>query len=424
MSSIGTITTADFPAAQRIFAVAALAGLKIDRAEGYTHFQDNKKPEFLAKFPTGLIPAFESKDGFCLVESSAIERYVASLAPNSGLLGSSLEESALIDQWVHFTNTEIMPISNQLHQMLRGVTPYFKPLETTIQEKRARHFGTLDKHLSTRTFFVGERITVADVHVASVMINTYKFTFGVEERAKFPHLTRHFETIINQPKLKPIFGEIPFPAKALQYVAPAKPKKEEKPKEVAAPKPKAEKPKPKAAEPEDEDDEDLVKEEPKAKNPLDLLPKSSFNLEDWKRAYSNMDTRGEGGSIKWFYEKFDKEGFSIWRVDFKYNNELTQTFMSSNQIGGFFNRLEASRKYLFGSVGVLGVANDSVISGVFITRGSDIKAAVDCAPDWESYEYTRLNPFTEGPEKTFFEGALAWDLEVDGKKWADGKNYK
>jgi len=154
------------------------------------------------------------------------------------------------------------------------------------------------------------------------------------------------------------------------------------------------------------------------------LPKSSFNLEDWKRAYSNMETRGEGGSIQWFYEKFDKEGFSIWRVDFKYNNELTQTFMSSNQIGGFFNRLEASRKYLFGSVGVLGAANDSIITGVFITRGSDIKAAADCAPDWESYEYTPLNPFTEGADKAFFEGALAWDLEVDGKKWVDGKNYK
>ncbi|NXD32726.1 EF1G factor, partial [Spelaeornis formosus] len=75
---------------------------------------------------------------------------------------------------------------------------------------------------------------------------------------------------------------------------------------------------------------------------LDDLPKSSFNLEEWKRQYSNLDTRT--GAIPWFYEKFDHEGFSIWRVDFKYNEELTQTFMSSNQVGGFFNRLEASRK--------------------------------------------------------------------------------
>jgi elongation factor 1-gamma len=95
--------------------------------------------------------------------------------------------------------------------------------------------------------------------------------------------------------------------------------------------------------------------------------------------------------------------------------------MSSNQIGGFFNRLEASRKYLFGSVGVLGSANDSVISGVFILRGQDIKGVVDVAPDWESYEYKKLD-LGNGGDKTFFEAALAWDLEVGGKKWADGKN--
>lgn len=121
------------------------------------------------------------------------------------------------------------------------------------------------------------------------------------------------------------------------------------------------------------------------------------------------------------HDSFDKEGFSIWRVDFKYNEELTQVFMSSNQIGGFFNRLEASRKYLFGSVGVLGEANASVISGVLILRGQDVKPVVEVAPDFESYEYKKLD-VANAEDKSFFEAALAWDLEIGGKKWADGKN--
>src|SRR5271168_1994544 len=78
----------------------------------------------------------------------------------------------------------------------------------------------------------------------------------------------------------------------------------------------------------------------------------------------------------------DYKGFSAWRVDFKYNEELTQTFMSSNQIGGFFNRLEASRKYLFASVGVLGTSGDSMISGALILRGQDVKA-VQPRQKWE-----------------------------------------
>lgn len=99
-------------------------------------------------------------------------------------------------------------------------------------------------------------------------------------------------------------------------------------------------------------DEEEEKPAPKPKSKLDSLPPSSLNLEEWKRVYSNNDTRPT--AINWFWEHFDPEGYSIWRVDYKYNDELTKVFMSSNLIGGFFNRLERARKYAFGSLVVLG----------------------------------------------------------------------
>ena len=110
-------------------------------------------------------------------------------------------------------------------------------------------------------------------------------------------------------------------------------------------------------------------------------------------------------------------------MGFKYNEELTQTFMSANQIGGLFNRLEASRKYLFGLVGGLSQTNDSVIVGAFIARGLEIKPVVEVAPDWESYTYERID-LENADQKAFFEAALAWDLEISGKKWLDGKNVR
>ncbi|CAE6472292.1 unnamed protein product, partial [Rhizoctonia solani] len=67
--------------------------------------------------------------------------------------------------------------------------------------------------------------------------------------------------------------------------------------------------------------------------------------------------------------------------------------------------------------------NNSRISGAFILRGKDYKPVLNVAPDWESYGYKQidlLNP----EDKAFFEAALARDLEIDGKKWADGKNFK
>ena len=94
--------------------------------------------------------------------------------------------------------------------------------------------------------------------------------------------------------------------------------------------------------------------------------------------------------------------------------------MSSNQIGGFYNRLEASRKYLFGSMGVLGETNKSVISGVLILRGADYKPVVDVAPDWESYEYKPID-LANPEQKSSFEAALAWDLEIDERNGSMGR---
>ncbi|KAG6377697.1 hypothetical protein JVT61DRAFT_14467 [Boletus reticuloceps] len=406
---------------QIIKSVAALGGLELEIVADYKHREDNLKPEFLGKFSLGKIPALEGPNGFYLTEGAAIARYLATLAPNANLLGSSLEEQARVEQWIHFAESEIDVSTLFTNQMLNGIFVYNKAIHNTLIERQNRALNTLEAHLLTRTFVVGERITLADISIAASVFRAVKLTIDAEARSKLINTIRHLETVVNQPKLKDIFGEIQYTEKVVQYVPP---KKEPKPAPApAAPKEKKEKEKPKKQDDDEEDDGNLVPEEPKAKNPLESLPKSSFNLEDWKRAYSNKDTRGPDGALEWFYANFDKEGFSVWRVDFKYNEELTLIFMSSNQVGGFFNRLEASRKYLFGSVGVLGDPNASIISGALILRGQDAKAVVDCAPDWESYEYKKLDLGNE-EDKKFFESALAWDLEVDGKAWKDGKNFK
>ncbi|KAF9644855.1 elongation factor 1-gamma [Thelephora ganbajun] len=427
MVSIGTLYLSEAAAVTpRIKAIAVLAGAKFDTPANYVHYETNKTPEFTSKFPHGKVPALETPEGFLLTESSAIARYIISRgSPNASvLLGGTPEEQALVEQWIHFADTEVNVSDVMLSGLFAHKFPYSKPFHSRHVGRIERGFNTLEKVLETKTFLVGERLTLADVHVASVFLPAANWYLDKTNIARFPSVVRFVETVLSQPHIAK-FWTIQWPEKVATYAPPAKDtkKKEDKPKAAPAEKPKKED-KPKHKEPEPEEEDDLVpKEEPKAKHPLDFLPKSTFNLEDWKRAYSNKDTKGPGGAIEWFYENFDKEGFSTWRCDFKYNNELTLIFMSSNQIGGFFNRLEASRKYLFGSMGVLGEPNNSVISGVLITRGDDVKLSVDCAPDWESYEYKRLD-LTNDSDKKFFEDALAWDLELDGKKWADGKSFK
>jgi elongation factor 1-gamma len=161
--------------------------------------------------------------------------------------------------------------------------------------------------------------------------------------------------------------------------------KEKKEKAPAAPaQPKAEK-KPKKEEVDDDYDDKPYDEAPK-KNSLDLLPKSTLNPEDWKRAYSNKDTRGADGSLEWLYQKFVSPcSFQSWVVDCvhaaltrkatHFGVWISSTTRSSRRRPcprirsvAFSTGLKASRKYLFGSVGVLGTRARSFHAG---SRKSD-----------------------------------------------------
>lgn len=64
--------------------------------------------------------------------------------------------------------------------------------------------------------------------------------------------------------------------------------------------------------------------EPKNTNPFDTLPKGTFDLDDFKRFYSNED---ETKSIPYFWQKFDPNHYSIWLGEYKYNNELTKVIL-------------------------------------------------------------------------------------------------
>jgi hypothetical protein len=99
----------------------------------------------------------------------------------------------------------------------------------------------------------------------------------------------------------------------------------------------------------------------------------------------------------------------------------------NNLLGGFFARLEGSRKFIFGCASVYGEKDNSVIQGAFVIRGNEAIPAFDVAPDYESYEFTKLDP-TKAEDKEFVNEQWTWEkpVTVGGKEyaWADGKVFK
>lgn len=70
--------------------------------------------------------------------------------------------------------------------------------------------STLDNHLKTRTFLVGERLSLADIVLASDLVLLYQNVLDAKFRGQFVNTLRWFTTCVNQPEFKKVLGEFKF----------------------------------------------------------------------------------------------------------------------------------------------------------------------------------------------------------------------
>lgn len=416
MAPFGTLyTRPENPRSTAIRAIAKVNNLDIDVVE--IEPVQAAAEEYLKFNKLGKIPTFVGSDGFVLSESIAIAIYLTSQNEKTTLLGKTKQDYASILKWMSYFNSEILPSLGGWFRPILGRDPYNKKAVEDSSKAALKAVEVVEEHLLNNTYLAGERVTLADLFAAGIISRGFQYFFDKKWRAENPNTTRWYGTVYNQPIYSAVVDKLNFIDEALKNQPP---KKLEQPKKEVAPKAA---PKPKAKEVEEEEEEE-IKEAPKPKHPLEALPKATLPLDEWKRQYSNNDTPD---ALKWFWENYNPEEYSLWKAAYKYPDELTQVFMSSNLIGGFFARLEGSRKYIFGCASVYGQANDSVIEGAFVIRGQDSTAAFDVAPDFESYSFTKLD-HNKPEDKEFINEQWTCEkpITVNGKEypWADGKVFK
>jgi elongation factor 1-gamma len=79
-----------------------------------------KSAEHLKRHPLGKVPVLETPEG-CIYESLSIIRYLARKAGK--MYGSTPGETAQIDQWLEFNNTQIQPYISATLYVLFGYLP-------------------------------------------------------------------------------------------------------------------------------------------------------------------------------------------------------------------------------------------------------------------------------------------------------------
>jgi elongation factor 1-gamma len=399
----------------------------------FTVGTDNVTPAFLKKSPLGRVPVLDTPQG-SLFESNAIARYVARLRSDTELLGSSFYGSAQVDTWMDFCSHDIELPATLWYYPYLGVAPYNPALTNKAKADLAKALAVLEAHLKDKTYVAGHKVTLADITLVSALVYPFKFVAEASYRAAFPNVMRWFNTCVNQPQFEAVIGKVVLCEKELALPAGGDAKKkdkkeEKKPKEE---KKKEEKPKEeKKPKKKDDDDDDMDMDEappaPKAEHPFKILDKTNptpFTMDAWKKAYSN--TKGDyHPTMDLFFEMFDPAGWSIWRGDYKYNDECKVLFMTSNLIGGFIQRTEEIRKWLFGTCTIRGTEGGAMkVTHYFLIRGDSIQPLIDCNDDAACYEWTRMATPVSAADKALLYDYWCSEGPLDGEACLDSRVYK
>jgi glutathione S-transferase len=128
-----------------------------------------RTPEFLALNPNGHIPVLED-DGIVVWESMAITLYLARKF-GGPLAPANLAEEAEVLRWTFWSVTECEKdaLSVLMHRVAMPADKRDPALSDQAEGNLARPFSILNAHLANRPWIAGDRFTVADVNVASVL---------------------------------------------------------------------------------------------------------------------------------------------------------------------------------------------------------------------------------------------------------------
>lgn len=164
---------------------------KVDLAQKKTE----SGADYLAINPKGQVPALVLDDGSLLTEGVAIVQYLADRVPDRNLIpaAGTLSRYHAIE-WLNYVATEIH----------KGFSPLFNPktpdeYKVIAREKLASQFSYLDTVLEKQHYLLGQRFSVADAYLFTVLRWAQALQFDLK---KYAHLTAYFDRVAARPAVE------------------------------------------------------------------------------------------------------------------------------------------------------------------------------------------------------------------------------
>jgi glutathione S-transferase len=145
--------------------------------------------------PKGQVPALQLDSGEMLTEGPVIVQYLADQKPASGLVppAGSIDRYR-VQEWLNF-------IASELH---KSFGPIFRPTtpdayKAISRENLGKRFDWIDKQLGGRSYLMGDKFTVADAYMFTVL----RWSGRVEiDLAKWPNLKTYVDRVGARPKVQ------------------------------------------------------------------------------------------------------------------------------------------------------------------------------------------------------------------------------
>lgn len=185
--------------------VAKLTGFEHE----FVKISNEEKEEYKKNvYSLGVFPYLKDEStGEGLGESLAIARFMCNSKVEAGLYGSSSYESALIDEVIE---RHLFASGQTFHKVFVAIFGFSALSEEASKESTKKlkdYVRNLDERLKDKEYFVGDKLTLADVYVA-VSLNYLMATFlDAGFRKAIPNVMKWYENVRNQEAFVSVLGK-------------------------------------------------------------------------------------------------------------------------------------------------------------------------------------------------------------------------
>ena len=194
------------PYVRKVLAFAAEKGIELDlRPTGSAPGQPSD--EYLEASPLRKMPALRDGD-FTLADSSAIVQYLEALQPEPNLIPTEPRARGRTIWFEEYGDAVLMACGGKIF-FNRVVAPRFlgRPGDAAVADAAEREeFPPILDYLETMIpesgFLVEDRLTLADIAIASPMANLPYMGMCIDEQ-RHPRLARYVAAILSRPSFAP-----------------------------------------------------------------------------------------------------------------------------------------------------------------------------------------------------------------------------